>query len=248
MFCVKCGKELPYDAAYCSFCGTKVINEVNTGISSNNTLVPAKCSNCGGLLKINSSIEEAICPFCNTKFIVSKAISNYNINTNAGISFNNATVNINGAPSITNLNERAYDFEKSGEIYKAIRYYNKVLDLDANNIFAKQALYRIKNETLFSVPASFAFTSGTLQLKYDSIVLASKRGKERIIKFSEIIDVYKSLGSLAIRTKKAVPHIYSSQDFDGSFVLSCSILGKAKVVDIVSIINNARKGVFPARK
>ncbi len=38
MFCVKCGKELPYDAAYCSFCGTKVINEVNTGISSNTLL------------------------------------------------------------------------------------------------------------------------------------------------------------------------------------------------------------------
>ncbi len=41
-------------------------------------LVPALCTQCGGLLEIESTQEAAVCPFCNTPFITEKAINNYN--------------------------------------------------------------------------------------------------------------------------------------------------------------------------
>lgn len=48
-------------------------NEVN-----NTKLVPAICTQCGGQLEVDPAQEAAVCPFCGTPFIVSKAINNYN--------------------------------------------------------------------------------------------------------------------------------------------------------------------------
>lgn len=44
--------------------------------------VQAKCPNCGGMLAVDSSKDAAICQFCNTPFVVEKAINNYNITNN----------------------------------------------------------------------------------------------------------------------------------------------------------------------
>lgn len=47
-------------------------------------LTPAKCTNCGSLIEVDSAIDAAICPSCNTPYVVEKAInyflSTYNIN------------------------------------------------------------------------------------------------------------------------------------------------------------------------
>ena len=40
-------------------------------------LVPAKCTSCGATLTLNPAQDAAVCPFCNTPFIVEKAINNY---------------------------------------------------------------------------------------------------------------------------------------------------------------------------
>ena len=40
-------------------------------------LTKAQCTNCGGTLEIDSSKEAAVCPFCNTPYIVEKAINLY---------------------------------------------------------------------------------------------------------------------------------------------------------------------------
>ena len=42
-------------------------------------LVPAKCTACGAPLTLDPAQDAAVCPFCNTPFIVEKAIHNYNI-------------------------------------------------------------------------------------------------------------------------------------------------------------------------
>ena len=42
-------------------------------------LVPAKCTNCGASLVIDSTKDAAICQYCNTPFVTEKAINNYNI-------------------------------------------------------------------------------------------------------------------------------------------------------------------------
>ena len=59
-------------------------------------LVVAKCTNCGANLEVDPKLDAAICPFCNSAYIVEKAINNYNIgNINANV------VNIYGC-NITN--------------------------------------------------------------------------------------------------------------------------------------------------
>lgn len=46
-------------------------------------LVPAKCTECGASLEVNSEKECTICSFCGTPFITEKAINNYVTNHNA---------------------------------------------------------------------------------------------------------------------------------------------------------------------
>lgn len=50
------------------------------------SLVPAKCTNCGGELQIDNTKDAAVCPYCGSAFIIEKAVNlynqTYNINTN----------------------------------------------------------------------------------------------------------------------------------------------------------------------
>ncbi len=52
------------------------------------SIVAAKCTNCGANLEINQNLDAAVCPFCNTAFVVEKAINNYKV------SIQNSSVNI----------------------------------------------------------------------------------------------------------------------------------------------------------
>ena len=55
-------------------------------------LVKAQCTNCGGTLEVDNSKEAAICPFCNTPYIVEKAINNYTTNVTNNIQAQNVTI------------------------------------------------------------------------------------------------------------------------------------------------------------
>ena len=44
--------------------------------------VQGNCPNCGGTLAVDNTKDAWICQYCNTPFIVEKAINNYNINNN----------------------------------------------------------------------------------------------------------------------------------------------------------------------
>ena len=41
------------------------------------SLIPAKCTECGGILQVDKEKDAAVCPHCNTPFIIEKAINNY---------------------------------------------------------------------------------------------------------------------------------------------------------------------------
>ena len=100
--------------------------------------VQAKCPNCGGILNVDNSHDAAVCQFCNTPYVVEKAITNYN-NT---FKIDNATINVAGM-NIDNLNARARQYEEQGNIIKAVEYYNKVLDIDIHNTTAIEGLKRL---------------------------------------------------------------------------------------------------------
>ena len=55
-------------------------------------LVKAQCTNCGGTLEVDNSKEAAVCPFCNTPYIVEKAINNYTTNVTNNIQAQNVTI------------------------------------------------------------------------------------------------------------------------------------------------------------
>lgn len=59
------------------------------------SIIQAKCENCGGIISIDSSKKSAICPFCNTPFVIQDDINNYNITNNVNVG-SGATVNIYG--------------------------------------------------------------------------------------------------------------------------------------------------------
>ena len=107
------------------------------------SFVQAKCPNCGGFLAVDNEKDAAICQFCNTPFVVEKAINNYNINISGNVNVEKATINVEGAPSISNLLVRAKDFVAAKEYARAITYYNRILDLDPLNTEAKESIASI---------------------------------------------------------------------------------------------------------
>ena len=58
-------------------------------------LVKAQCTNCGGTLEVDNSKDAAICPYCNTPYIVEQAINKFNV-SNANINIQGANINVSG--------------------------------------------------------------------------------------------------------------------------------------------------------
>lgn len=85
-------------------------------------LIAAKCTNCGGVLEVDSSKDAAICPFCNTPYVVEKAISNYHITNN----IHAASVNIHGA-SADDLFRDAQTFTELGAYKDAAKKYMQMM-------------------------------------------------------------------------------------------------------------------------
>lgn len=190
MYCHKCGQQIKDNAAYCAYCGAEVKKAVKP--QQNAALIPAKCTNCAGILKVNRATKEAVCPFCNQTFIVEQAVNNYNINLN----INSANISVSGAPSVSNLLARAYEFETSGNTKKAVEYYNRVLDIDYRNEYAKNALKRIEENNfnflhgpLLVFDASSGLSAGQLCLTRTEITYTTKRKVEshplNTIKYAE---------------------------------------------------------------
>lgn len=83
-------------------------------------LVNAKCTNCGANLEVDNAKDAAICPYCQTAYIVEKAINNYSITNN----INAEQVNIFYSDSEENKIQR--EFEK-------IDGFIKIDDLESAN-------------------------------------------------------------------------------------------------------------------
>lgn len=151
MFCGKCGAKISDTAKFCNNCGAKTSNADNSAAETTSIpaegskLVPAKCTNCGGQLTVDAKQKSAICPFCNSSFIIEQAINNYNVQINGNMNVGNATININGL-NTANLVARAVAFESQNNLKTALEYFDRVLDIDINNADAIQGIKRIKQK------------------------------------------------------------------------------------------------------
>ncbi len=144
--------------------------------------VEAKCTSCGATLTVDDNKEAAICEYCGVPYIVEKAINNFHISGNSNISVASAVVNIHGnGPTAENLLKRAEQFEKSGNILKALEYYDRVLDLEAENKVAIMSVDRILNAPVFSISFKDGFINKTLILTRTELIIQTKRKEERFM-------------------------------------------------------------------
>lgn len=88
-------------------------------------LVPAKCPNCGGFVQVDAAHDAAICQFCNTPFIVEKAINNYTTHVNVGYG---ATVVVQGTPELDQLLKAGFQFLSLGNFASALEKFKIIID------------------------------------------------------------------------------------------------------------------------
>lgn len=154
MFCSNCGSQINDEAKFCMQCGTKVLQQVKIESTNSTQFVPAKCTSCGANLEVNPNQEAAICTHCGTPFVISKAISNYQINAQS-LTIQNATI-INGE-SAQNYICRAEQAENDEDYPQALAFIEKALNIDANNEIAKKKINEIKNKIENSIFYCFPY-------------------------------------------------------------------------------------------
>ncbi len=81
------------------------------------------CPKCGGQLEVDPAQDAAVCPYCGTPYVVSKAINNYNVQ-NAHIDHvENLHVDLKGSvDSIIGLAEREFDKNRAERKEENERY------------------------------------------------------------------------------------------------------------------------------
>ncbi|MBR3575576.1 MAG: TFIIB-type zinc ribbon-containing protein [Lachnospiraceae bacterium] len=95
-----CGKKIPDDVIYCIFCGENQnsdgtgSSDITYSSSNDNTteallekrMVPATCPNCGGQMSVDPEEENAVCNYCGTVCLVSKAIETLKLKGDVNVS------------------------------------------------------------------------------------------------------------------------------------------------------------------
>lgn len=100
--------------------------------------VKFKCPHCGGFINSETNKKIVICPFCGTQMVeYNMPIKVKTINQETGESL---VKKFTCSAEINNLLARARFFLGNDQRNKAEEYYNRVLDLDANNINAMNGL------------------------------------------------------------------------------------------------------------
>lgn len=93
-------------------------------------LVAAKCTNCGAALEVDRDKNEAVCPFCETTFIVENAINNYISETHNHIgNIDHADIHVHDEKSLENRISSAETFLTLHKDYdKALKMYQEIAD------------------------------------------------------------------------------------------------------------------------
>ena len=64
-------------------------------------IVQARCTNCGANLQVDNSKDAAICPYCNTAYIVERAITNFAGSNSGPIAADVVNIHNGHAPQFT---------------------------------------------------------------------------------------------------------------------------------------------------
>lgn len=91
-------------------------------------MVALKCPSCNADIELDDKRDVGFCCYCGTKVLIRTPLAQ-----------------VDGISTVENLLVRADEYYKQNDISKAKEYYNRVLDIDANNTRAKEQLNFLKN-------------------------------------------------------------------------------------------------------
>ncbi len=236
MFCSNCGSQIQDGSKFCNVCGAK---QGSVSMPASETqFVPAKCTACGGQLIVDPSLQAAVCPYCNTTFIVKQAINNYNVTMTGNVNVGSATINVQGA-STDNLIARANAFEAENDFKNALVYYNRVLDIDINNVEAQQGIQRVEQKKM-----DFAyFKAESYNLLSNNDAVEIKRDRITIIRSNDgsIQDLYFD----ELKNLKLEDFCLSFQ-YPGAWTSFMIVAeNESDLKKILTFIRNAQQGIYP---
>lgn len=153
-------------------------------------MVTLKCPTCNADLQVDESREFCFCEYCGTKVV----------NMEQKIS---GTVSIDNTAVIQNLMARAIRFEQEGKLGEAEEYYNRVLDIDATNVQAREGADRLG--CIITEPNVFIECHSDLRDDKGILVKVNVAGKRTVVRKGEKIPFTVPIGKHRIdfRASKA---------------------------------------------
>jgi DNA-directed RNA polymerase subunit RPC12/RpoP len=217
MFCSRCGKEIADGSVFCNYCGAKQsapapAPENKNGISFASTI----CPNCSGHLKINVKTNTAVCPYCNSRFVLDMDDSMEEAMQNAA--------------EIETLMDDAKKFEKKCDTESALQCYKKVLELDPNHAEAKERLAKVRILNYVYLKSKMFDDYTIMELRKDSMTCHKKDGSKEIWLFRKMTDL---------------SYFFGSMDFTYKGEISSRTIGVMDEKEVVTFIRNAQKGIYP---
>ena len=217
MFCSRCGKEIADGSVFCNYCGAKQsapapAPENKNGISFASTI----CPNCSGHLKINVKTNTAVCPYCNSRFVL-----------DVDDSMEEAMQN---AAEIETLMDDAKKFEKKCDTESALQCYKKVLELDPDHAEAKERLAKVRILNYVYLKSKMFDDYTIMELRKDSMTCHKKDGSKEIWLFRKMTDL---------------SYFFGSMDFTYKGEVSSRTIGVMDEKEVVTFIRNAQKGIYP---
>ena len=217
MFCSRCGKEIADGSVFCNYCGAKQsapapAPENKNGISFASTI----CPNCGGHLKINVKTNTAVCPYCNSRFVLDMDDSMEEAMQNAA--------------EIETLMDDAKKFEKKCDTESALQCYKKVLELDPDHVEAKERLAKVRILNYVYLKSKMFDDYTIMELRKDSMTCHKKDGSKEIWLFRKMTDL---------------SYFFGSMDFTYKGEVSSRTIGVMDEKEVVTFIRNAQKGIYP---
>ena len=217
MFCSRCGKEIADGSVFCNYCGAKQsapapAPENKNGISFASTI----CPNCSGHLKINVKTNTAVCPYCNSRFVLDMDDSMEEAMQNAA--------------EIETLMDDAKKFEKKCDTESALQCYKKVLELDPDHAEAKERLAKVRILNHVYLKSKMFDDYTIMELRKDSMTCHKKDGSKEIWLFRKMTDL---------------SYFFGSMDFTYKGEISSRTIGVMDEKEVVTFIRNAQKGIYP---
>jgi len=151
-------------------------------------MVPAICTQCGAQVNVDASQETAFCSFCGAKFIIEKAVNNYNIKS-ANIGHAD-TINVYTGDSPESLTDRAFIMLNDNQSRKARELFDEALNKNPRYWKAYLGLFMfsrgIRNEE--SIEKEIKSISGDRNFKH-AVEYAPQDIKMRLVGYANSIDL-----------------------------------------------------------